>query len=390
MSLFVYPGSMEPIFPEGDIVDLENLAIEVYAKNQVLENILNNNNGAVLKRIIAKIDTIWLMNYKGFENEQLMELLLSESQPSPAKRFMDAFIEKAYMPSTDYSFNRKYIQEVHKKWSESMSPEETNILEKRKWGTYRIDEVKLGNHQCPAAYFLDAFLEHLELKMDENQPHGMSNARRIIQQVVYLQRFMWIHPFDDYNLVVGWLLNHHGFQHLSVNNGGWSLSKALLHKKKEWLNMVRLADAVKSSKEDGSGNLSNVALLKYCKFVLEQYHKELLLMIQLFSQETLLVRFRRLCDVLAKKKIIRKDSFLILEEVIYKGFIHKMDVDKVTGRSDKTSKAMAKQLVDLGLLSVEGNHFSPYTFSLDVKWIAHLFPELLPSEIESLLMKQIL
>ena len=154
--------------------------------------------------------------------------------------------------------------------------------------------------------------------------------------------------------------------------------------------MVRLADAVKSSKEDGSGNLSNVALLKYCKFVLEQYHKELLLMIQLFSQETLLVRFRRLCDVLAKKKIIRKDSFLILEEVIYKGFIHKMDVDKVTGRSDKTSKAMAKQLVDLGLLSVEGNHFSPYTFSLDVKWIAHLFPELLPSEIESLLMKQIL
>ncbi|MBX7224491.1 MAG: Fic family protein [Chitinophagales bacterium] len=381
MSLFVYPSSMEPIFPEGDIIDLENIAIEVYSKNQVLEKILASKNGLVLKNIIRKIDAIWFMHYKGFENEQLIDILLGQSHDQNIQRFMDIFIENAFGVSPENIIARKYIQHLHKKWNETMFPEETNILEKRKWGAYRIDEVKLGNHQCPAAYFLDAFLEHLELKMDTSQPQNKSLIRRIIQQVAFLQRFMWIHPFDDHNLVMGCILSHQGFQKLSVNNGGWSLSKAVFKKKKEWLNMVRLADMVKTTKEDGTGNLSNAALLQYCNFVLTQYLVEIDNMIQLFSQESLLERFRQLNDLLAKKKVIRKDSFLILEEVIYKGSIQKMDVDKITGRSDKTAKAMAKHLVDIGLLHVGDNHFAPYTFYADIKWIAFLFPELLPAEI---------
>jgi hypothetical protein len=66
--------------------------------------------------------------------------------------------------------------------------------------------------------------------------------------------------------------------------------------------------------------------------------------------------------------------------VFLKGEIAKKEVERITGKSDKTAKALAESLLKLELLSVDrDNHLAPYKVSYPISASPVLFPSLYPT-----------
>ncbi|WP_324680106.1 Fic family protein [Hymenobacter sp. GOD-10R] len=285
----------------------------------------------------------------------------------------------------DNPYTQTFWQAVHRAFYAHL-PEEfrwTTTLEGDRLpvvpGELRTSEVKVGRHVAPAAEVLPAFLQRLE---DGYQPrYEHDRLARVVQIAAAHHRLAWIHPFLDGNGRVMRLFSDAAFRIEGLDAGGlWSMSRGLARSESTYKQALAAADTQRENDYDGRGNLSERQLVAFCIFFLETALDQITYMTSVLAIDDMLSRLQGLVQLLVIKRKWRPETYYVLEAVFLKGSIARREVERLTGLSDKTAKALATQLLQAGLLATQsGDHLTPYRAAYPIGFAPALFPGLYPA-----------
>jgi hypothetical protein len=111
-------------------------------------------------------------------------------------------------------------------------------------------------------------------------------------------------------------------------------------------------------------------------------------MSRLLDCDSMLERIYSFVDLMVARKKLKTECRYILEVVFLRGKISKKDVERVTGKSDKTARIIAESLIEMGLLKLENNtKFSAYVVNYPVAFSAVLLSGIYPSAKEMDILK---
>ncbi len=248
-------------------------------------------------------------------------------------------------------------------------------------GETRKCQVKVGRHLAPDWAHLEAFLNRFESFYNPTALTNSSRVRRIISMAAAHHRLAWVHPFVDGNGRVVRLLSDACFLREGLNSAGlWSMARGLARHEMDYKKMLANADLERYNDYDGRGNLSLKMLVAFCVFYLKTAIDQIEYMKTMLRIDTMLKRIHTYVDLMVVKGELKTETRYIMEAVFLKGEIARREVERVTGKSDKTAKAMADSLLKLGLLTVdETNHLAPYKVSYSIAASPVLFPSLYPT-----------
>ncbi len=246
-------------------------------------------------------------------------------------------------------------------------------------GELRTGEVRVGRHVAPAAEALPAFLRRLA----EGYRPGAEADRlaRVVAIAAAHHRLAWVHPFLDGNGRVVRLFSDAAFRAEGLDAGGlWSMSRGLARREKDYKHALAAADAPRLNDYDGRGNLSEQRLGAFCRFFLEVALDQVQYMGRVLAIDGMLGRLRGLVELLVIKRRGRPEAYYVLEAVFLKGSVARGEVERLTGLSDKTAKALAQDLLQAGLLATDaGNRLAPYRAAYPIAFAPALFPGLYPA-----------
>ncbi|MBC8082830.1 MAG: Fic family protein [Hymenobacter sp.] len=246
-------------------------------------------------------------------------------------------------------------------------------------GKLRTTEVQVGRHVAPAAEALPTFLHRLE---DGYQPRfEHDRLARVVQVAAAHHRLAWLHPFLDGNGRVMRLFSDAAFRAEGLDAGGlWSMSRGLARSETAYKLALAAADAQRESDYDGRGNLSERQLVAFCTFFLEVALDQIQYMAGVLGIDDMLSRLRGLVQLLVLKRKWRPETYYVLEAVFLKGSIPRREVERLTGLSDRTAKALATQLLQAGLLATNtADHLASYRAAYPIGFAPALFPGLYPA-----------
>ena len=177
------------------------------------------------------------------------------------------------------------------------------------------------------------------------------------------------------------LFSDAAFRTEGLDAGGlWSMSRGLARNEAAYKRALAAADAQRENDYDGRGNLSERQLVAFCKFFLEVALDQIQYMTSVLGIDDMLSRLRGLVQLLALKRKWRPETYYVLEAVFLKGSIPRRDVERITGLSDRTAKALATQLLQAGLLATNtADHLAPYRAAYPIGFAPALFPGLYPA-----------
>ena len=141
-------------------------------------------------------------------------------------------------------------------------------------GQLRTQQVTVGRHLAPDPGDLGRLLRRFFSVYD---PSKFSGTQRIVAAVAAHHRFLWIHPFLDFNgrlarLLTQWQLE----EAVPYIRGLWSLSRGILSRVDEYKSLLSRADYPRQGARDGRGARSEKNLIGFCQFMLEVAIEELM------------------------------------------------------------------------------------------------------------------
>lgn len=401
MELYTDPTAMAPLTPENDSGELRNLAIHVIENAAKLSKAIHPVTGKAIAEFLRPINSYYSNLIEGHDTHPIdIERALKQDY-SDNKRNRSLQLEaKAHIETHQKITNRileercqpidiDFIKWVHAEFYKYL-PDEFRISKSREGkelevvpGELRTVEVEVGRHVAPAsAYlevFIDRFVQHYRgvLKYNDRLDH-------IIAIAASHHRLAWIHPFLDGNGRVMRLFTDSLFMHEGLDASGlWSMSRGLARNHATYKARLANADLQRESNYDGRGNLSNKRLVEFCQFFLTVAIDQLQYMERVLNIDTMLTRINRFVDLMVAQQKMKTETRFILEAAFLKGEVSKKEVERLTGKSDKTAKAIAESLVNLELLTTDpANRFAPYRVSYPIKFSSVLFPGLYPRDKE--------
>ncbi|MET4108334.1 Fic family protein [Hymenobacter sp. UYP22] len=250
-------------------------------------------------------------------------------------------------------------------------------------GEIRTTNVRVGAHIAPAFEAIEGFTTLMESIYKPSYEHD--RFARIVQIGAAHHRLAWVHPFLDGNGRVMRLFSDAAFIAEELDaNGLWSMSRGLARHEREYKEKLTLADAQRQGDGDGRGNLSESNLIMFCEFFLRVALDQIEYMTRVLAIDDMLGRLKSLVELMRIKEKWRPESYYILEAVFLKGSIAREEVIRLTGLSDKTAKAIARNLIKVGLLATnEANNRDPYRAAYSIQYAPMLFPGLYPASKEA-------
>ncbi len=396
------PSTMEPLFPEN-IAELEQLSITLIEKASALSKAIHPVTGRSIADFLRPMNSYYTNLIEGHDTHPIdIEKALKEDFSKDSKNRSLQLEAKAHIKlSKDIfdKFNKEkinpysidFIKNVHKEFYDHL-PEEFRIAKSLTDkdveiipGELRTCEVQVGRHIAPHWASLPLFLDRFESFYNPTLGDNTNNRiRRIITIAASHHRLAWIHPFADGNGRVVRLFSDACLINEHLNETGlWSMSRGLARNENKYKVCLANADSQRWNDYDGRGNLSNKALLAFCKFFLETAIDQVVFMTGVLDIDNMLKRIHSFVDLMVSKKELKTETRYILENVFLKGEITKKEAERLTGKSDKTAKLIAESLIKKDLLKLDSsNHLSPYRVSYPISLSPILFPGLYPSNKE--------
>ena len=255
-------------------------------------------------------------------------------------------------------------------------------------GELRKEAVKIGNHVPPDHEALSAFLKRFAEVYSPQKHHG---AAKLIAAAAAHHRLMWIHPFLDGNGRVTRLFTEAYFLGIPVYGFGlWSASRGLARKNAEYKAALAEADTPRRNDVDGRGNLSNEALVKFCRFFLDvcldqvEYMGSLLRLERLIERIREYVRMRHFGMIPETKsgKKLRMEAAGMLEEVLIHGESGRGEIIAASGLKERTGRDLLGQLLHEELL-VSDSPKGTVRLGFPVHAAGWFFPDLYSMRFES-------
>lgn len=392
------PTTMEPLYPEHNN-ELEQLAIELMEKASGLAASLHPVTAKAIAGFLRPMNSYYSNLIEGHDTHpiDIAKALNKDFSKDKKNRSLQLeaiahikvsrsiFDEPANEGFNPYSID--FLKGLHQAFYAEL-PEEFRKVEDKDGhiidvipGEIRKCQVEVGRHIAPDWEHLESFLKRFETFYNPSDVTNASKIRRIISMAAAHHRLAWIHPFVDGNGRVVRLLSDACFLHEGLNGAGlWSMARGLARNESSYKSGLANADLERFNNYDGRGNLSNKMLVEFCVFYLKTAIDQVEYMKKMLDIDSMLGRIHTYVDLMVTRGALKTETRYILEAVFLKGEIARREVERVTGKSDKTAKAMADSLLKLGLLSVDKeNHLSPYRVSYPITASPVLFPSLYPT-----------
>lgn len=391
---------MSPLMPDDPSGQLYTLAIQLVEVSAKLSNSIHPTTRNAIADFLRPMNSYYSNLIEGHDThpidiaKALKENFAVDSKNRSLQLEAKAHIEihkticHQVLSQPINPFNSEFLKWIHKEFykylpqdfrqAKSLSGELVDVIP----GEFRTSEVKVGHHIGPASANLAAFINRFE---DHYKPAKQVNKLdRIIAIAASHHRLAWIHPFLDGNGRVIRLFTDAVFVSENLHASGlWSMSRGLARHEKDYKEKLANADRQRWNDYDGRGNLSNKGLVEFCKFFFSIAIDQIQYMIQVLDIDNMLKRIHSFVDLMVSKQIIKTESRYILETVFLKGEISKKEVERVTGKSDKTAKAMAETLLKVGLLVTDKqNRFASYRVAYPIDFSSVLFSGLYPKDKE--------
>jgi Fic family protein len=243
-------------------------------------------------------------------------------------------------------------------------------------GAFRSDprhDVSVGRHVPPSSAHVADFMGYFASKY---RFAGLGTSSRIVAMAAAHHRLNCIHPFVDGNGRVSRLMSHAMAHAAGIGaHGLWSISRGLargLSAPAEYKAMMDAADARRTSRLDGRGNLSEAALTGFvtwfCRVALDQ----LSFMSGLFAFDALSAR---LTTYVQKTLALGAEADALAQEALRRGKVARGEAARITGRPERTARVILGRLLDAGPLRSETPKGAA-RLNFGVASAAELFPRL--------------
>ena len=401
-------SSMEPMFPDDAAGELEDLAEDLVFKALSLSGSLHPLTRAAIANVLCPMNSYYSNLIEGHDThpidiERAMKNQFSSIQKQRSLQLeakahveVQAWIRDKFNQSFHKTFDVEFIKSIHTEFYKYLSEYELGFNSEKSStaellpGEWRKCEVQVGAHVGPYSVYVSTFMGRFIESYDSDSHLNKSKNRRVISIAAAHHRFAWIHPFVDGNGRVNRLFSDACLLYEGLDASGlWSMSRGLAIHEKQYKLLLARADARRWNDYDGRGNLSNKELVAFCRFFLSTAIDQIEFMSSLLDCDSMLERIYSFVDLMVARKKLKTECRYILEVVFLRGKISKKDVQRVTGKSDKTARIIAESLIEMGLLKLENNtKFSAYVVNYPVAFSAVLLSGIYPSAKEMDILKE--
>lgn len=245
-------------------------------------------------------------------------------------------------------------------------------------GAYRKREVRVGAHLAPAFVSLPRFMA----RFGRYEPRHHDPLDRIIAAGAAHHRFAWMHPFQDGNGRVGRLLTQAYFTRAGLETGGlWTISRGFARHREKYRDTLSAADAQRRNDLDGRGNLSNEALVAFCRFFLGIARDQVRFMAEMLDLDRMQDRIRRF----AERQVTIEDAppglGSLMREAFLRGSVPRGEAARALGMHERTARRHVAKLLESGLFTSESPG-APLTLAFSAATVGYLFPRLFPEGVE--------
>jgi Fic family protein len=227
------------------------------------------------------------------------------------------------------------------------------IMVPGEWRSKPAHDVAVGRHMPPSSSRVAEFMGYFE-KQYRFAPLG--KAGRIMAIGAAHHRFNYIHPFPDGNGRVSRLMSHAMAHSAGIGaHGLWSISRGLARGlergpagRKEYKNMMDMADAPRQGDLDGRGSLSLRALNDFVLWFLHVSLDQVRFMSGLFDIDTLAKRLR---TVVERNDKLKPEAARLLEEALVRGEFERGEIARITGLPERTARRVLSDVIEAGLMA---------------------------------------
>jgi len=391
------------MFPEDPTGHLEDLAREVLTRSAKLSGMLAPKTQIGVIELIRLINSYYsnLIEGRNTHPAEIERAMRSDYSSDPSKRnlqlesvahiYCQKEIDARLIDELDLDpSNPEFLGWVHGKFY-SQLPDELKWVENPDTkerievvgGEFRQRDVGVGRHVPPEHDMLPIFLDRFFEAYRKGKFHGV---KPLIAFAVAHHRMMWIHPFLDGNGRVARLYTDACFRTMPVEGYGlWNVSRGLARRRDLYMKYLDEADDLRQGALDGRGNLSNKALVQFCRFFLETCIDQIDYMTGMLRLQDLLDRIAGYVRARNDKRIppppghtpgMKLDAINMLQEVFLRGEMARGDLANAAS-SYRTGRDVLAQLIAEGVL-VSQMPKSPVRLAFPTHLASHLFPELYP------------
>jgi Fic family protein len=249
------------------------------------------------------------------------------------------------------------------------------IMAPGEWRSKATHDNAVGRHLPPSSKYVAGFMRYFEQKYDTV---SLGTAGRIMAIPAAHHRFNFIHPFPDGNGRVSRLMSHAMAHEAQIGAYGlWSISRGLargLESRKEYKNMMDMADSARQNDFDGRGNLSLKALREFTLWFLRVSLDQIVFMSSLFELSSLKERLRTYVE---RNPSLRPESAPLLQEALIQGEFERGEISRITGLPQRTARRVLNELTLIGILASDTEK-GPVSLRFPEAVVEDLFPRLYP------------
>jgi Fic family protein len=380
---------MEPMLPEEQRRDLEDLATDLVAKSNALTGRLPTVMRAGVGNLVRSMNCYYSNLIEGHNTlpVDIDRALAGDFSQDKKKRDLQLearahvevqrIIDRGEAPAPPVSLD--FILWVHREFCERV-PADMLIVENPDTGEkspvvpgeLRRHHVKVGSHIPPDPPELPAFLERFTEAYDAQH---LSKLRKVIGVAASHHRLLWIHPFLDGNGRVTRLFSHAWLRELDVGSELWSVSRGLARNVGEYKSALAAADAPRRGDLDGRGNLTQAGLEEFCRFFLRICVDQVSFMGELLEPAGLLRRMEIWTEEEIRAKRLARGSWPLLREAVMAGEFARGRAPELTGYEERQARTVLSALIDAGYLVSETSR-SPVRLGFPMSVVDRWFPRL--------------
>ena len=387
----MYTG-IEPVLPDERHHDIEDLAYELVSSASSLAGQLNPTVRDAVGDLVRSMNCYYSNLIEGHNTlpRDIERALAKKYSTEPKKKNLQleavAHIEVQRKIDTGEDAKSEpvslnYVCWLHREFC-SRLPEELLWVENPDTGErlhvtpgeVRTRTVKIGLHVPPTGEDLQKCMKRLE----EAYTAPLSKFSKVIAVPAAHHRLLWIHPFLDGNGRVARLMAHAMFNRLGIGSSLWSVSRGLARNVADYKGLLMAADRPRENDYDGRGNLSEHALLEFCRFFLRISIDQVRFMQSLLDPGNLLRRIELYSRDEVEARRLPKLSYVVLREAVLAGEIERGRVPAIVNLQERATRNITSALLEKKLL-VSNSPKAPLRLAFPTEAVERWFPSLYPT-----------
>lgn len=360
---------IEPILPSGELPELEEQALALTsvanrltaslpAAVQTGVGVLVRSMNCYYSNLIeghptlpGEIDDALKLRYS--DDPKRRDLQLEAVAHITVQQKIDAGVD----PDCDCT-SEEYIKWIHREFCEQL-PQQMLIAKNPATGEevpvvpgeFRQTEVSVGRHVPPSHGDLAELMTYFSRAYQADRHRGVAS---ILLIPAAHHRLLWIHPFVDGNGRVARLMSHAMLLRSGLGSPLWSVSRGLARGVDRYKATLAAADQPRRGDLDGRGNLSQQALVDFCRFFFESCIDQVEFMESLLNPSELGRRIRLYARDEVDSGRLPKGSEAVLLEALNVGELERGKIRDLTGYQERRARQILSELVQLDLLVSTG------------------------------------